>query len=141
MKILILAFVLPTFLSLLTGCESNPNASLIGRWQGPRENGSYIEIIEDGSLISHVDLSSCTWESREGNAIFNCESNIPIVLNEPTNLYVDVKGRWEIINKSELIFTLEFDEIISDTNSIIRVSENEMVLDINGTNTTYTRVE
>ena len=115
---------------LMAGCVKNPHESITGRWQVPSGNGSYIEIMKGGALISHIVMDQSIEKIYKTS-----------ILQSSTNLYFEANGHWEIIDNSQLVFTLEFDDIISDTNSIIRISKDMMVLDINGKNTTYIRAQ
>jgi len=105
------------------------NEGLIGRWKLPTVEGGYFEFLEDGKLISHMKFQP------------NSEDEEEIVKTGTGHPDIEISGSWKYTNLSVILtFELE-DETIAETNLIVQIIDNSMIMKINGTNTTYTRIE
>ena len=118
-------------LLIFTGCATKTHDSISGTWQPPSGKGDLLELIEDGTLISHMefkpDLSK--FEIPTDKAIIEYQD-------------LEISGTWKFINNSDIVLTLEFsNETITVTNSIVQITDEMMVMNINGTNSIYTRVQ
>ncbi|MDF7801940.1 hypothetical protein P4C99_20860 [Pontiellaceae bacterium B1224] len=105
------------------------NEGLIGRWKCPSDEGGYLEFLEEGKLISHMKFRPNSEDKTKADKI---ETDYPDI---------EISGSWKYTNLSVVLtFDLE-DETIAETNLIVQIIDNSMIMKINGTNTTYTRIE
>jgi len=118
-------------LLFFTGCVSKSQDSILGSWESPTDEGGYLEFKENGILTSHMkfepDLAGM--KLPEGKNEFKFQD-------------MEIPGTWKIFNESDIELTFKFsNETITVTNTIVQILDDILVMNINGTNSTYSRIQ
>ncbi|QBG47690.1 hypothetical protein EGM51_09905 [Verrucomicrobia bacterium S94] len=124
----------------VSSCAHKTQNSILGNWQSPTDNGGSLEFIENGKLVSHMEFTTNIMQEKFQPHL--SEEDIKAIRPEMVSSDVEIPGSWKMINSSNIILNFEFsNETITVTNSIVQITDNQMIMSINGKNTVYTKVK